>query len=266
MVGCQPYSIRAGGLRVFGRCRPYRRLVRVGRPRLIPSLVVLGFLPWCEVSKKIGIRKVIHRKKVRIISPVRKDKIVKARNESKKTNFMTPHNSNTLDLVFVMGCWHAYAKLRVHTEHTLTSFEQITSDLGVLLRRFTRVTCTAFKTTELPRERAARIRRAARNPGPAAAGPKIKTFNMNTYKVHALGDYPQTIRERGTTDNYTTRRASTIYTYLCPTPVTDFGLVCRLKLNIGAPKPYIQGSTSMILNVTLESFIGARKSSDIWIG
>ena len=114
-----------------------------------------------------------------------------------------PHNSNTLDLV-------------------LTSFEQITSELGVLLRRFTRVTCTAFKMTELPRERAACIPRAARNPGPAAAGPKIKTytFNMNTYwyKVHALGDYPQTICERGTTDNYTTRRASTIYTYLCPTP------------------------------------------------
>ena len=52
-------------------------------------MVVLGPLPWCEVSKKIGIRKIVHRKKVRIISPVRKDKIVKARNESEKTNFMT---------------------------------------------------------------------------------------------------------------------------------------------------------------------------------
>ena len=29
------------------------------------------------------------RKRIRIISPVRKDRIVKARNESKKTNFMT---------------------------------------------------------------------------------------------------------------------------------------------------------------------------------
>ena len=177
-----------------------------------------------------------------------------------------PHNSNTLDLIFVMGCWHAYAKLRVHTEHTLTSFEQITTDLGVLLRRFTRVTCTAFKTTELPRERAARIRRAARNPGPAAAGSRIKTFNMNTYKVHALGDYPQTIRERGTTDNYTTRRARAIYTFLPPALITDMGHACRLRLNIGAPKPSIQGSTSTILNATLESFIAARKSSGIWIG
>ena len=25
------------------------------------------------------------------------------------------------------------------------------------------------------------------------------------YKLHALGDYPQTIRERGTTDNYTSQ-------------------------------------------------------------
>ena len=121
-----------------------------------------------------------------------------------------PHNSDVLDLLFVMGCWHAYAKLRVHTELTLTSFEQVTTDLGVLLRRFTTVTCAAFKTTELPRERAARIRRATRSPGSTTTAPKVKAFNMNTYKIHALGDYPKTIRERGTTDNYTTRRARTI--------------------------------------------------------
>ena len=107
-----------------------------------------------------------------------------------------------------MGCWHAYAKLRLHTEHTLASFEHITADLGILLRHFSVETCSAFKTTELPRERAARLRRAANTPGSVASGtaPKAKGFNLNTYKLHALGDYPQTIRERGTTDNYTTQR------------------------------------------------------------
>ena len=107
-----------------------------------------------------------------------------------------------------MGCWHAYAKLRMHTETTLASFEQITADLGILLRHFSVVTCAAFKTTELPRERAARIRRTAKATGSVTlgGGPKQKIFNLNTYKMHALGDYPQTIRERGTTDNYTSQR------------------------------------------------------------
>lgn len=109
-----------------------------------------------------------------------------------------------------MGCWHAYAKLRLHTEETLASFERLTTDLGVLLRHFSMVTCSAFKTTELPRERAARARRTANTPGagPSGGGPKQVGFNLHTYKLHALGDYPQTIREFGTTDNYTTQRVS----------------------------------------------------------
>lgn len=122
----------------------------------------------------------------------------------------TPHNEAILDLVFVMGCWHAYAKLRLHTEHTLASFEQVTTDLGVLLRHFSMVTCGAFKTTELPRERAARIRRITSTPGSGVSGggAKYVGFNLQTYKLHALGDYPNTIREYGTTDNYTTQRVS----------------------------------------------------------
>ena len=42
-----------------------------------------------EVSKKMRMRKVVRKKEVRIISPERKDKIVKTRNKSKKSNFMT---------------------------------------------------------------------------------------------------------------------------------------------------------------------------------
>lgn len=119
-----------------------------------------------------------------------------------------PHNEEILDLVFVMGCWHAYAKLRLHTEQTLASFERLTTDLGILLRHFSSVTCGAFQTTELPRERAARIRRTTNAPGSGASGsgPKHMGFNLHTYKLHALSDYPQTIREFGTTDNYTTQR------------------------------------------------------------
>ena len=125
-----------------------------------------------------------------------------------------PHNDAILDLVFVMGCWHAYAKLRLHTELTLASFECITKDLGVLLRHFATVTCSSFQTKELPRERAARLRKAAANgsvPMASGGGAKSKGFNLSTYKLHALGDYPKAIRERGTTDNYTTGRVR-----LCP--------------------------------------------------
>ena len=178
-----------------------------------------------------------------------------------------PHNDSILDLVFVMGCWHAYAKLRLHTEHTLASFERVTTDLGVLLRHFSMVTCSTFKTTELPRERAARLRRAANTPGPApgpgasATGPKTKGFNLNTYKLHALGDYPQTIRERGTTDNYTTQRVGD--GCLHHTAVVDSNHPCRLSLNIGAPRPSIQGSTSMRQNGTSADCTAATRSSTI---
>ena len=113
-----------------------------------------------------------------------------------------------MDLVFVMGCWHAYAKLCVQTEDTLASFEQLTADLGALFRHFAGVTCKELNTTELPRESRARMRRAADaggSGGTSTGGAKPKAFNLNTYKFHALGDYPQAIDERGTTDNYTSQ-------------------------------------------------------------
>lgn len=40
------------------------------------------------------------------------------------------------------------------------------------------------------------------------ASRRIKTFNLNTYKVHALGDYADTIKKYGTTDSYSTESVS----------------------------------------------------------
>ena len=119
-----------------------------------------------------------------------------------------PHNDAVLDLVFMMGCWHAYAKLQIHTEHTLASFDQLTADLGTLLCHFSVVTCAAFNTTELPCESAAHQRRAAADPSAktSTGGAKAKSFNLKTYKIYALGNYPQTIRKQGTTDNYNSQR------------------------------------------------------------
>jgi len=74
---------------------------------------------------------------------------------------------------------------------------------------------------ELPGEAAARARRQVadqktralsgkqptRQPqdrgGPAKSA---NTFNLSTPKIHALGDYPSTVRRLGTTDSYSTQR------------------------------------------------------------
>jgi hypothetical protein len=42
-----------------------------------------------------------------------------------------------------------------------------------------------------------------------------KTFNLNTYKHHALGDYVSTIRKYGTTDSYSTEPVCIFFIPLC---------------------------------------------------
>jgi hypothetical protein len=92
--------------------------------------------------------------------------------------------------------------------------------LGSILRCFSQTTCKEYKTTELPQEEAARGRRqvakAAREGSssmgnPPATGSKQRRFNLSTYKLHALGDYANTIQEYGTTDNYTTQVVCTFF-------------------------------------------------------
>jgi len=87
----------------------------------------------------------------------------------------------------------------------------MTTELGQILRRFVNTTCAAFRTQELPRETEARGRRKAAmqakigKPPPSTtkkSGARLKSFNLRTYKLHALADYAKTIRLFGTTDNY----------------------------------------------------------------
>ncbi|KIK79015.1 hypothetical protein PAXRUDRAFT_770925 [Paxillus rubicundulus Ve08.2h10] len=63
---------------------------------------------------------------------------------------------------------------------------------------------------ELPREKTARLWKKGQSHADANTlsgvnSPKAKTFNMQTYKFHALGDYVRSIRLFGTTDSYTTQ-------------------------------------------------------------
>ena len=116
-----------------------------------------------------------------------------------------------LDLVFILTTWHAYAKLRLHTDHTLTSFDALTKPLGAAIRHFAGKFSDRFDTKDLPKEAEARKRRAdaSKKSGKArkrkAPGDTKARFNLITYKLHALGDYVSTIRQRGTTDSYSTQ-------------------------------------------------------------
>ena len=138
-----------------------------------------------------------------------------------------PYNGKLMTLLFRLAEWHALAKLRMHTEHTLDCLTQATIAIGQELRSFKGWT-REFNPVELPQETAAREHRkskknasqkadATSNPvsqnRPTSAGsekklptrPKVKHFNLLTYKLHALGDYVQTIKDFGTTDSYSTQ-------------------------------------------------------------
>ena len=144
-----------------------------------------------------------------------------------------------LRLLFTLAHWHALAKLRMHTDLSLAVMDDVTVELGKQLRSFQSKTCPAFHTRELQHEMNARIRHQAnrvttRNNNskaksrasqpdtpvdlsmsetldsstacsqPKPTGRRPKTLNLNTYKIHALGDYVSTIKAYGTTDSYST--------------------------------------------------------------
>lgn len=130
-----------------------------------------------------------------------------------------PFNTLVLDLLFELATWHGLAKLRLHTDTTLSFLDTSTTRLGKILRRFSSETET-FDTRDLPSEEAARGRRQARKaaqslPHSLAQGNSVKQqpqgrskhrkFNLRTYKLHALGDNVSAIRRFGTTDNFTTQ-------------------------------------------------------------
>lgn len=116
-------------------------------------------------------------------------------------------------LIFELATFHAFAKMRSHTETTLNDFENSTTRLGEYVRTFQRKLCPEYDTKELPSETAARGRRqsakAAKEGTSAVTTAPIqkgqKKFNPNTYKFHALGDYTSAIRLHGTLDSYNTQ-------------------------------------------------------------
>ena len=67
-----------------------------------------------------------------------------------------------MKLLYQMAEWHGFAKLRMHTDVTLDHLEELTKELGLLMRQFRDLSCSRFQTVELPREVEARKRREQR--------------------------------------------------------------------------------------------------------
>lgn len=69
-----------------------------------------------------------------------------------------PHNKQLLTLLYHLAEWHALAKLRLHTDHTLDWMDESTRIIGQELRSFRDSTRHAFTVRELPGEVATRAR------------------------------------------------------------------------------------------------------------
>jgi hypothetical protein len=123
--------------------------------------------------------------------------------------FPGEHDAIVQSLLYNFAHWHALAKLRMHSETSLLALDETFKRLSHQLRKFRDFMCVAFTMMELPRESAARERKAAReraglsNPDAGSGSQKAKKFNLSTYKFHAMGDYVRSIQLFGTTDSFT---------------------------------------------------------------
>lgn len=75
--------------------------------------------------------------------------------------FPPDHDAAVQSLLYQFAQWHTLAKLRMHSESTITFLKETFKKLSRKLRKFRNHTCAAFTTVELPREKTARQRKAA---------------------------------------------------------------------------------------------------------
>lgn len=118
------------------------------------------------------------------------------------------HDSVVLFLLFELSTWHSLAKLRLHSESTLKELRKSGKRLGEALRTFRDEVCSKYHTVELVASEGTRTRKKTRRRDSDADKGKVISFNMETYKLHALLDYPEVIERLGTTDNYSTQIVS----------------------------------------------------------
>ncbi len=175
------------------------------------------------------------------------------------------NNKIVQDLLFILGAWHGLAKLCMHTDTSLKVFGGVTKEAGCLLRHFVNTVCNNFNTEETLTEAAARVRQEerafakAKKEGKTPGGKQKKQtkmkkkFNLSTYKLHALGDYPWTIWNFGTTDSYSTQR-------VCGFLITSafFDKLDRARWSTNVLSGFMDGQTSATLLVKLPLMSHAR--------
>ncbi|KAF8838018.1 hypothetical protein BDN67DRAFT_885323, partial [Paxillus ammoniavirescens] len=122
-----------------------------------------------------------------------------------------PHDSQVQHLLFYLCHWHVLTKLRMHTDYTLAVMKHSTVQLAEEMCKFATETCPAFMTKELCCEAEAPKRREAQGGPVKTAGAlaadvcQPKVLNLQTYKLHALGDYHNQIRMFSTMDSFSTQ-------------------------------------------------------------
>lgn len=122
--------------------------------------------------------------------------------------FPAPHEKIVQDVLYLAATLHAYCKLRLHTDATVTSQYKILVRFGNAMRKF-KAACDTLLSTETDQEYHKRMNRQVRQKTFQEGGPDRRTklekvFSLNTVKFHDLGDYILTILRLGTTDSYTT--------------------------------------------------------------
>ncbi|KAE9391050.1 hypothetical protein BT96DRAFT_1062353 [Gymnopus androsaceus JB14] len=116
------------------------------------------------------------------------------------------------DLLFTCATWHGFGKLRLQFDATVTRYTSWTTDLGEHFRELEKMN-EVWDTKELPKEAAARNRRAKPKSNTAAKAKdkspvklrRKKKFNNSTAKTHLLGYFPMAVKYFGTLDSYDTR-------------------------------------------------------------
>ena len=117
-----------------------------------------------------------------------------------------------MNVLYLLSSVHALAKLRLHTDATLTSLMQMTIRFGNALRLFHTDVCHKYETKELHEEAQKRMRREVSEHMGEGLNTSKKTrqrtiekkFSMLRPKLHFLGDYVRCILQFGTTDSYST--------------------------------------------------------------
>ncbi len=116
-----------------------------------------------------------------------------------------PFNTQVMKLLYHAAEWHVFAKMRMHTGSTITHLEDITKELGKLMRNFEASMRTQYATMELPREAEARKCRTKNTHPKSGEVRQAKSLNLFTYKWHALADYVPAIRLFGGSDGFSTQ-------------------------------------------------------------